>query len=334
MYNTKPLLSAALVGALFTTTLLPTALITAEAEATIECNAGDTVKAEAIHTIKTTNCPAGEVIVEIADGRTFALPEPGMSVELDTLTVEGAPRVDEVLVARTASGEVGVKVGEASFGTTAAKANLAMLTKAIEGQRPAAALPKCTNNSFATSPSGFAWTGGFTWRYNPANQPNPAAFNAIRSGAAAWSGTINACGLMATNSLKQVYAGTTSIKPGITSTAACGSHDGLNVIGWGPVSRTGGILAATCTWRVGTKPYSSDQIYNTLYPWSMSPALSCTTAHYDVQGVAAHEFGHSYGLAHVDGATGQTMKPTAKTCDLDMRKIGLGDSAGIKKLYP
>ncbi len=294
------------------------------------CSPDNSIPVALIDSATVADCLSTANTIAVPDGRTFAVPAAGMSVEAEALVVSGAPEVAEVVVARTPAGETAAQVGETFYGSDAAVANLKRVTNTPITSN--AAITKCQNASYALSKSNFRWTNSYTWRYNPKNQPTPAALSAIQRGAGTWAGRVSVCGSTVTNSLRQVYAGTTQIEPGVLANGSCGSHDGVNTIGWGPIrAASGGVLAATCTWRVGAVPFSSDQKYNTLYAWSAS--TTCAVGRYDIQGVAAHEFGHTFGLGHVAVGTEQTMKPSARTCDVQMRSLGRGDAAGIKALY-
>lgn len=93
------------------------------------------------------------------------------------------------------------------------------------------------------------------------------------------------------------------------------------------------LRATTCWWwTTGGTTVASDMVFNTSYSWSNT--ATCSGSKYDLQGVATHEWGHVFGLAH-DATAGsqQVMKPASSTCETAQRKLGAGDVAGITWLY-
>ena len=53
---------------------------------------------------------------------------------------------------------------------------------------------------------------------------------------------------------------------------------------------------------------------------------------YDLQDVATHEFGHTYGLDHVSAAF-DTMAPTATLGETYKRSLASGDAAGLRSIF-
>lgn len=275
--------------------------------------------------------PDGEV--QLDDGRRFPIPDPDYSVTLSALTVEGAPEQPEVTVARAANGDLAVEIGDEVKGSAKAMDYL----ERVAGHAPAsesnmvlaAASTKCSNTNYKTYP--FTWNGSYGWKYNNANQASGAWDGIFKEAALKWNGVVSTCGTTRSNNSTSAYQGATTGTPQVNANITCGSYDGQSTIGWGKMSTANYTLAATCTWRVGTVPFDSDQKYNTAYPWNTASA--CSGSKFDLRGVAAHEFGHSYGLDHATQASQQTMKPESPYCDTEQRALGLGDATGIKSLY-
>jgi len=99
----------------------------------------------------------------------------------------------------------------------------------------------------------------------------------------------------------------------------------------------GSAVAVTTTWYdSNNKVVESDTIFNKDLPWFVASSLDggCVESvnRYDVADVATHEFGHTYGMAHV-GARFNTMYPYAFTGETLKRSLASGDKSGINKLY-
>jgi Matrixin len=104
---------------------------------------------------------------------------------------------------------------------------------------------------------------------------------------------------------------------------------------WG---RTGGSsIAVTYTWRWNTGEMESDTVFNSRLPWFVASTEGdgCveSMAAYDVQNIATHEFGHTYGLDHPTGDRWETMYAYGYTGETAKRSLATGDLAGINGLY-
>lgn len=291
--------------------------------------------------------PGVEQTLVLSDGRDFAIPEPGMEVSYEAIVAEGSPEVPKILLVADENGEVAVRIGDDAFGSTAGIEHLEVIEETFESDEAhtsldeqlsqpdiqAAASPiKCT--SMDSVMLGHNWANRLVeWQYNPASQKGTDSAATLQRAANRWKGNLtDPCGNTGYSSLRTSYAGTTTRAPLPTSGGGCGAYSvALNTKGWGALPS--GTLAATCTYTIGAYPYRSDQKYNTSYNWNTGSTTSCTGTRYDLQGVATHEFGHTYGLGHSQQANNQVMKPYANTCESAMRTLGRGDIRGINYLY-
>ncbi|MHC4746376.1 MAG: Ig-like domain-containing protein, partial [Planctomycetota bacterium] len=122
--------------------------------------------------------------------------------------------------------------------------------------------------------SGYKWPGSspvvnYVINENTSDCTGEGA--AVQRGAETWN---NACDVV---NFRFNYNGSCS------STGS--SQNFVNCITWGT---TGGSLATTYGWTSGTEVVECDVVFNDSYTWSTSPSSS----QYDIESVAAHEFGH------------------------------------------
>ena len=126
---------------------------------------------------------------------------------------------------------------------------------------------------------------------------------------------------------------------------------GFTVVGGGTVTRhtanrgtdllfarvSGNAIAVTYTWRWSDGVYESDVVFNRALPWMIFPGEGdgCyeTQPSYDLQSIAAHEFGHVYGLDHPSTGRFQTMYAYGYTGETLKRSPAEGDLAGIAANY-
>lgn len=267
--------------------------------------------------------------VELDDGRKLTVPARGETVESSVASVSGAPSMPDASVSNNPKGVV-AKVDDKWVG----KRSAVDAQKQIEARKPSnlsassfTALASCSSGSYARA--GWKQATTYRWYYNP-KSAKASSLTAIKSGAAAWTGSIKVCGRTVKSGASQAYAGSTSSRPAVTSSNGCGTRDSRNVVGW--AWATSGNLATACTWSTTSgKALESDVRFSTGKSWSASS--SCSGNKYDVRGVATHEFGHTFGLWHVAQSSGQVMKPSSRTCETSQRTLGKGDLAGIDRIY-
>jgi len=120
---------------------------------------------------------------------------------------------------------------------------------------------------------------------------------------------------------------------------SAGSNDGVNVMGWGYLG--GDIIAVTYMWAQATQGNfdslrftETDMIFDNSKLWSAES--SGIAGRFDVQNIATHEGGHTFGLGDMyeSADSEHTMYGYAGTGETKKRTLEWGDRAGVATLYP
>lgn len=111
-------------------------------------------------------------------------------------------------------------------------------------------------------------------------------------------------------------------------------QDFINQHGWKYVASSS-TIAVTYTWSYSDgRAAESDAAYNTLFQWSA--ATGGVTGKMDLQNIATHELGHTFGLGHSSTTSTNsclTMYPSGSTAETRKRSLGDGDILGIDAIY-
>ena len=183
----------------------------------------------------------------------------------------------------------------------------------------------CGNDSFSTiGPR--EWQQPQQWWVGktPSGIAADKVVDALRSANSEWANNINWCGLADNAKAQSDYQGRTELKA---------KHDGTSVVDWGSlqdVQNCNQALACTATWYdEDGNPVESDIRFSTAEDWSISAGEG-----YDIQSVAAHEFGHVRQFDHVTtGDNSVVMWPYIAKGDTSLRKLGRGDARGNNTTY-
>lgn len=265
---------------------------------------------------------------EIEDGPvTTALPAPGEGIYAETLTIGGAQDLE---VRRHRDGSMDLRrVGEQP-------------DESGEALRSAAARSSAECGDAAYQSYDWRVIESLGYRINRGSIPpelsRVTAEAAIRRAGGNITNTDNNCRMGDRVPASLNYNGDSeaqAIGPG-----GCVGTDGTNVVSFGNVES--GILARTCVYfDVQDGPDrvtgSDIQVNKADYRWTTRPDARSCKGRYDLEAVATHERGHTFGLNHVpeEGHRYMTMSTRSNgPCQMSERSLGRGDVLGLDRKYP
>ncbi|WP_296667610.1 matrixin family metalloprotease [Demequina sp.] len=298
------------------------------------------VKTSQLDAWNLAGCEGEGRLVKFPDGRTGAIPEPGWTVTAASVTAVGYDPIPDVTVRRGVNGDVAVVVEDIATGQYTAYGDDTLAADIVAGGAdqgesavvPLSTNPKCDNYSYTFGnggANGAKWIAAFPY-YRKSGILIP--LTAIQGGINAMANGTGACTNLS-NSASASYKGTTSVSSTISSSGTCNATDFVNVVDVGALSAS--AVASTCTYKNSSEISYADVRFNSAYTFYTSTSVTgCTGSKYDAQGIMTHEAGHVFGLGHVSSSTYQVMKTPGEYCDTDQRKLGAGDLAGMKSLYP
>lgn len=176
--------------------------------------------------------------------------------------------------------------------------------------------------------SGIQWANGKVVSYSVNSNGAPAGANtAIKNAFETWD--------------SQIGNGLFSDNVAVASRNAAGNKfDGQNVVSWGRLGRA--IIAQTTVWyNTNTKEIVEfGMVFSTAYKWGIDAdgegSASVLTNAFDVQNIATHEAGHTLMLEdlYMPAANALTMYGYGSYGQTYALSLGVGDSSGIKAIYP
>jgi hypothetical protein len=174
----------------------------------------------------------------------------------------------------------------------------------------------CTSNAYKLT--GWDWSGSYSAKVDPDGSGLGASgvLSAFGSSGSTWDQATSGA----------IWGGVTQNSNG----AAAGKKDNVNQFGW--KNGGGSTIAVTYTWSSGGNAVESDAKYNKQYAWSLSGEANKM----DLQNIATHEIGHTYGIDHpTTNAANEclTMYAYADYGETKKRTLGDGDISAIKALY-
>jgi hypothetical protein len=214
-------------------------------------------------------------------------------------------------------------------------ASVAVSSSQAAGTR-AFARTACGDTAYKFLGPAAAWKQPLRWAFRasstPAGLSSSAVLAEIKKSFRNVTTSRNDCGLPDQVSATSTYLGTTSRKPGVSSTGTCQGQDGYNVVGFGSL---GGYYSGyTCIWWVGDEIVEMDMRLDTDTQWALS--LSGCQGELVMESLVTHEVGHAFGLAHVSETKHgrQTMSVYIDDlCENQEATLGRGDVLGLQALY-
>jgi Matrixin len=247
-------------------------------------------------------------------------PPPGTTVWIEGLSLDGAFTVLAIETRR--DGAVIVHRVDEEHGSSDTNSGGGVLAACHD--------PAFTSNEYTAPPP-------FAWRFKRASTPSSisptAAEAALKRAAGNVVGADNDCDLDDRVGASHRYLGTTSRAPNVNAKSVCRARDGESVVGFGDL---GSQLALTCWWTQNAVVVEADIRLNKAdHRWAIYPGKSCRDS-FAVEAVATHEFGHVFGLGHVnEDVHGKlTMSPLIKPCQNSESTLGAGDVLGFTEKYP
>jgi hypothetical protein len=300
--------------------------------ATVPCTQADLpvhVDPGTVATVALGACAPARVVISDGTAATH-VPGAGQTATAQVLTTAG----DDVLtVINTGSGQVlvnPVSVVASSSGTSAGQA---------QPQAVPLDLSACSDTGYSYGPNHI--TSQLNWYYNSTGSPHSdsAVEGALNAGANEWYAPVSWCSPIQYNSTAALaFVAKTSIVP---AASTC-TFDGTSVAGWYDYGQHS-TLAATCTnANASNVTIETDMAFNShcvttvdCVHWFFGTVPGgCANTTHDMQGVAAHERGHSYGMNHPPGShLNLVMNSGLLTCTTQYEKLGLGDMQGIAGDY-
>jgi hypothetical protein len=190
---------------------------------------------------------------------------------------------------------------------------------------------------------GMRWQTPYDWRVDTTTIPaylggSASVIATLKAAADNVMDARNDCGLVPDLTMHEGYVGTTPSTAGVTTDGGCGNQDRQNTVSFGALKP--GLLAVTCVWWVGDagkgRSVEADILIDNsagLFYLGNTPA-GCD-GRWDLQGTITHEFGHVFGLGHVDYASHSqlTMSNGLPDCTSEYRGLGLGDYLALAREY-
>lgn len=333
-HTVRPRSAGALAAALAAAALVTLGAASPASASAPACPTDTTIDGSRLASISPECSFAGDQVN--VGGMVMGIPQPGGSLQASSVVAAGRQDVSDVVVYRAADGAVAAVAGDQEFGSEGALAALRSESSTVAASaHPAvstaehSSVPGCDERN-AYSLRGGKWNSTYEWSYNGAGAPVGNGAARIRDALDNVTGVSHA----AVRTWRSRRPTATSARPTIPSMSR---RPGLYHGEQSQHHRVGGVERAVHRDDVHLDPGRHYRVgrYQVQQPvaWWDNSGAACHGATYDLQGTAAHEVGHVFGLGHVDASTHQVMKPNSDPCEFLQEKLGAGDAEGLKRLY-
>lgn len=234
-------------------------------------------------------------------------------------------------VATTFTGSVTLQVQTASDGSVSETTS----DPAYSGSGVTPDTGECSD-SYEPTDLGYKWTSTFKWYFHSNSTPSSNTVANVETDLKAAAGHVtgehNNCGRSDTVSATQSYGGRLQQSTNIDNSGDCLPGDGTNMAGFGILPE--GTIALTCTYSSSGVANESDMRLNSSPNWITDEGSGCQTA-YNVDNLATHERGHTFGMADVYNSDHSelTMYGYADPCTTLKETLALGDMLRLEAKY-
>jgi len=293
-------------------------------------------------------CGAVDRLVASSDNLVIQIPAPGNSITMTTTEYDGAGSAFAVRVANDGT----ISYTEPAYIEGSGAASVAD-EQAIEDEldpelfdedtRAASPTSACNRSTFTRHDTPLA--GNYVWFLGDGKRPMGLtdgftagvmfdALNTIVS-------LRNPCGVGGSLSVGWSYGGVDSRESDFTLSdgrSVCSNDpDSVSTVDFGDLANNGNpAVAMACRWNYRGEAYQSDVRFNTTdYNFTRYPRNSNCDDRFDLQSVATHEFGHTFGLRDLPNFDDRylTMYKSSFRCRALARTLGRGDALGLRGLY-
>lgn len=193
---------------------------------------------------------------------------------------------------------------------------------------------ECTD-TWEPGSGGWSWPSAFTWYFHSNSTPSGNNVANVETDLESATNHItneyNVCGRSDSVSATNSYGGRLQQSSNIDSSGNCQARNGTSMTGFGTLPA--GILAVTCIWVSGATALESDMRMNSAsFTWYTDAGSGCQSS-YNVDDIATHERGHTFGMLDEYSNNEETMYGYAGACQTNKESLALGDMLQLEAIY-